>query len=997
MSFVADLHIHSKYSRATSRECDVNGLAWWGARKGITVIGTGDFTHPAYFEELSDALVPAEPGLYRLAPDAEGALLDTLPASCRKPVRFMLSVEISTIYKRDDKTRKVHHLIYMPDLEAAGRFNKRLGSIGNIRSDGRPILGLDSRHLLEVALEASPDSFLVPAHIWTPWFAVLGSQSGFDLVDDCYADLAHHVFAVETGLSSDPSMNRRVSSLDRFQLVSNSDAHSPGALAREATVFDTDISYFALRDAMRTGDGLVETLEFFPEEGKYHLDGHRKCGVRWEPRVTQAHDDICEVCDKPVTVGVAHRVEELADRDEHDPLVTQTPFTSFIQLSELIGEVHGVGAKSKRVAQDVARLVERFGPELDILRTLPIDELATAASPLVAEAISRVREGRVIREGGFDGEYGTIRVFEPGEIERRRVTSVLFEIPTVGSEAPRVRKAGGLPGIADVVDIRGTQALHPSIDGPDAGQLVAGDALDGPVLITAGPGSGKTRTLVERFNRIVDRGVDPTTCLAITFTRRARDELRERLQHPVVVKTFHGFGFDIVREHHEVFGLPADFRILGEQERLELLDNDRSRAKTVSKQKRERGDIDESYEAAVRARGAVDLDDLLVLPVQLFSEHPDLGATVRERWQYVAVDEYQDVERVQYELLQLITSPSSNICVVGDPDQAIYGFRGSSVEHFLTFRDQFDAQQVTLERNYRSAPPIVRTALQLIAPGSLVPERALVAMQPASSGSPTVAFHHTPDGQSEAAFVASTIESLMGGTTLHAFDSGRAATSPSGFNFGFSDFAVLARTDKQMQPLLDAFHHAGIPAQKRAHTPLAQHAGVAALVAALRDIGDHSADTTLQLVSEVLPSLDDVDRFEVLELVTKLAEQHPHNINDFLNEIALGAEIDTWDARADRVSLLTLHASKGLEFPVVFVVGVDDGMLPLRFGSAPISAEHTAEERRLLFVGMTRARSHLHLSTRTQHPSPFLESIEKNMLSVTRAKPRPNSRQLKLL
>ena len=304
MRFHADLHIHSKHSRATSRDCDLEHLAYWARKKGIAVVGTGDFTHPAWLAELKQKLVPAEPGLFRLQDEITRAVDSTLPPACAGATRFMLSVEISTIYKKGELTRKIHHLIYVPDFAAAERVAARLARIGNIASDGRPILGLDSRHLLEIVLEASPDAYLVPAHIWTPWFAVLGSRSGFDSVAECYGDLADHVFAVETGLSSDPAMNWRISSLDRYRLVSNSDAHSPAKLGREATLFDTDLDYFALRRALESGAGYVGTVEFFPEEGKYHLDGHRKCGVRLSPEETKAHGGRCPVCGQPVTVGV---------------------------------------------------------------------------------------------------------------------------------------------------------------------------------------------------------------------------------------------------------------------------------------------------------------------------------------------------------------------------------------------------------------------------------------------------------------------------------------------------------------------------------------------------------------------------------------------------------------------------------------------------------------------------------------------------------------------
>ncbi len=317
MRFYADLHIHSKYSRATSKNSDLENLAFWGRKKGISVIGTGDFTHPAWISEIKEKLVPAEPGLFRLKDEIDKEVAARLPASCRGTTRFMLSVEISTIYKKGEKTRKIHHLIYAPTIEQVESINGKLAKIGNIRSDGRPILGLDSRHLLEIVLETGEDCYLVPAHIWTPWFAVLGSKSGFDSIGACYGDLAEHIFAVETGLSSDPEMNWRVSDLDRYRLVSNSDAHSPPKLGREACVFETDLDYFAMRRALETGQGYRGTVEFFPEEGKYHLDGHRKCGVRMSPAESRAHNGLCPVCRKPLTLGVLYRVEELADRAEN--------------------------------------------------------------------------------------------------------------------------------------------------------------------------------------------------------------------------------------------------------------------------------------------------------------------------------------------------------------------------------------------------------------------------------------------------------------------------------------------------------------------------------------------------------------------------------------------------------------------------------------------------------------------------------------------------------
>ncbi|MGD0068403.1 MAG: endonuclease Q family protein [Streptosporangiaceae bacterium] len=431
--FIADLHIHSKYSRACSKDCDIEHLSWWALRKGLTVLGTGDFTHPAWSAELKDTLVPAEPGLFRIRPDLEQRLIRDTPGSCAGPVRFLLSVEISTIYRRDDRTRKVHHLLYAPSFEAADKITESLAKIGNLASDGRPILGLDSRDLLEITLAAGPGCYLVPAHVWTPWFAVLGSKSGFDQVRDCYADLADHIFAVETGLSSDPPMNWSCSSLDGYRLVSNSDAHSPPMLGREATVFDTELDYFAMASALKTGHGLDGTLEFFPEEGKYHLDGHRKCDTRFDPERTRQLDKTCPVCGKPLTVGVLHRVAELADRPPGFRPPGRAGFTSLVQLPEIMSEILGPGPKSKKVGGEVARLVDALGPELTILRDVPLDDLRLVGGSRLSEAIARLRRGEVIRDAGYDGEYGTIRLFKPDE----RNEPALFSLPNpLASLAP---------------------------------------------------------------------------------------------------------------------------------------------------------------------------------------------------------------------------------------------------------------------------------------------------------------------------------------------------------------------------------------------------------------------------------------------------------------------------------------------------------------------------------------------------------------------------------
>lgn len=411
--YVADLHIHSRFSRATSRDCDAPHLDWWARRKGIRLVGTGDFTHPAWRSELKEQLVPAGDGVYTLREALR------LPDSMQgETPYFVVTGEISSIYKRGGRTRKVHNVILLPSLEAADELAARLEAIGNIRSDGRPILGLDSRDLLELTLEACPDAEFIPAHIWTPHFSMFGAFSGFDTMEECFADLTPHIHAVETGLSSDPPMNWRVSQLDGLTLVSHSDAHSPSKLGREANLLETALSYSALTHAIRTGEGFLGTVEFFPEEGKYHLDGHRNCGVCLTPAETAAREGLCPVCGKKLTIGVEHRVEELADRPEGFRPENAKPFESLAPLPEVIAASTGASAAGKKVMEQYERLLHELGPEFHILRQSPIEEIERLAGPCVAEGVRRLRKGQVERRPGFDGEYGTISLLTPAEIEQ---------------------------------------------------------------------------------------------------------------------------------------------------------------------------------------------------------------------------------------------------------------------------------------------------------------------------------------------------------------------------------------------------------------------------------------------------------------------------------------------------------------------------------------------------------------------------------------------------
>jgi DNA helicase-2/ATP-dependent DNA helicase PcrA len=922
---IADLHLHSRFSRATSRDLDFGSLYRAALEKGITIVGTGDVTHPGLMTEIETSLEPAEEGLFRLRPELAGAAEEGLPGACGGEVRFVLQVEISNIYKKDGKVRKNHNLVFLPSLEAARRFTDRLATIGNLASDGRPILGLDARDLLEITLETDPLAFLIPAHIWTPWFSMLGSKSGFDSLEECFGDLAGFIFAAETGLSSDPPMNWRVSGLDRLTLVSNSDAHSTRTVGREANLLDIELGYEPLYRALASGEGFLGTIEFYPEEGKYHLDGHRKCGVRLEPEETRRLDGRCPKCGGLITVGVMSRVLELADRDEGARPEGMAEFERLVPLDETVSQVLGVGATSKRVRTQVCRLLSELGPEVVILRDLPLEDVARVAGPVLAEAVRRVRTGELMIAAGYDGEFGTVEVFAPGE--RDRFAGQLAFFPTTPTTAEPPPKAASRPATRSVP--RRPTGRHGTTAGPgvelDEDQRAAVEA-PGPLLIVAGPGTGKTRTLVERIAfQVQSGGTDPAKVLAIAFTNQAANELASRILRQVpgatdtapLVTTFHSLGLamlieltgtrpEVVDDHGRVEIVrqaanhqPSEREVRDLVTRISLAKQSCDPWQVMTEEPQLLSVISR-YQDLLEERQAVDVDDLVLRPYQLLATDPMAGSRLATRWSSICVDEYQDVNDVQAALVGLLSPDGRSVCAIGDPDQAIYGFRGARPGHFKRFSDTYpETTTVRLRTSYRLTNEIMSSAQSLVS--------GRHDLRATTSG-PKVEVVPCTTPASEAEQIVIRLERILGGSSHFALDSGRADDAEAG-DVGFGDVAVLSRTRAQHKEIREALDRSGIPC----HT---------------------------------------------------VGEDEVH------------------DPRSQKVAVMTMHAAKGREFEVVFVTGVERGLMPLeREGTTT----DPGEERRLLYVAMTRARRVLVLSWARRRtlwgrrlpgaPSPFLAEL----------------------
>ncbi len=1078
MRYVADLHIHSHYSIATSKHADPEHLFAAAVAKGITLLGTGDLTHPGWRAELAEKLTPDDDtGLLRLRPDLERQLRKTLPGACAAAtVRFVLSGEISSIYKKDGRVRKVHNVVLLPSLAAAERLSAKLEEVGNIRSDGRPILGLDCRELLAMTLESNPEACFIPAHIWTPHFSVFGSRSGFDTLEHCYGDLTGQICAVETGLSSDPAMNWRVSALDNFTLVSNSDAHSPEKLAREANLIEGEFSYQGLIGALKgsPGNQFLGTVEFYPEEGKYHYDGHRVCNVRLSPEQAAPHKGRCPVCGGRLTEGVLARVERLADRPDGARPGSAKDFQRLIPLSEVIAESLGAGPATKKVRAQRDSLLRNVGSELHILRTAALEQVVRTGGELIAEAVRRNREGEVKIEPGYDGQYGTVKIFEAGERQTSSGQMFFFDSNEFEKTKPEAVKIplrtheplpipDPKPGIAPSPATKIPATIKISGIALNEDQAAAASSGHTPLAVIAGPGTGKTRCLSARAAWLVnERGVEPSNVLALTFTNRAAAEMRRRItglpggetpaKIPVRAMTLHRFCLDFITR-----ATGRAVSVADETDRAVLLlragggNETAGRLREISEaisRARARGQSADDYSGSedirrawtayrnlCRRLGVLDYDDLIAEATALLKSDNTLRANTVKNLEHLLVDEFQDLNPAQYGLLRLLLPGSgAGLFVIGDPNQSIYAFRGADSGIFGSLGADYPGLHLLrLERGYRVPAGIADAAEAVIAPVSGEQSAPPV---PVGAAFEPVRMIRAVSETSEALAIVREIGSLAGGTgMLEAHGQRRSVASDSAQElFSFAEMAVIARTAALLGTLEAALVTEGIPCRLRGGRSFLTHPlarGCAGWLRLLINPGDtlraleamglagldveggfllelrdraietgrpllellkhrisrevplsdaarpaagflaahdtfrrRTADSApVEILDEIIKTFVPTDKRGIIELghLRSAAEAHP-TVAAFAGRLTLARQADierrSGSGSPEAVTLMTMHAAKGLEFPVVFVAAAERELVP--FTLRPGDPD---EERRLLYVAMTRAAGRLYLTS----------------------------------
>ncbi|MCG8570470.1 MAG: UvrD-helicase domain-containing protein [Spirochaetes bacterium] len=1047
MEYIADFHIHSHFSRATSKQLTPEYLDYWAKIKGITLIGTGDFTHPGWLAELKEKLEPAENGLFRLKKDYQIKTTNLIPQN--QSVRFLLTAEISNIYKKNEKVRKIHNVIFAPDFETVENIQHKLQQNQfNITSDGRPILGLDARNLLELLLEINEQIYFVPAHIWTPWFSMLGEKSGFNSIEECFEDLSSHIHTIETGLSSDPPMNWLCSQLDKVTLISNSDAHSPDKLGRNANMFSTELSYPAVISALKAGnsDEFLGTIELFPQEGKYHYDGHRKCGICWDPLQTLKNNQICPICGKKVVIGVLNRVMEIADRSDPLERPNRIPFQYIIPLKEILAEIYGVGEKSKKVAAHYESLIAGLGSELDILLNKSLEQIQQLGGEQLSTAVRRMRNKQVILQPGYDGEYGRITLFKENEDKNNQYQDSLFsdliEQPVDNPESLplfhfnlaeyRLLKAENNEKQQD--QDRNEQKNHSTELNEE--QTKAVQYIDGPSLILAGPGTGKTRTLVDKvFYLIKEKEVPAEKILAVTFTNKASLEMEERvkkylnLEQLPSIHTFHSLGYQILKKEWKKINRRENWSIINENQRIDQLkDLNLSKkwltialqgickVKQYIKTAQDLADekarvIFQYYQKQLQKINAFDLDDLLYQTITLLKENADLLQYYQEKFQWILVDEYQDINYAQYQLIKLLSKKENHrLCVIGDPNQAIYSFRGSDIRFINQFITDYPGAKIfQLKTSYRCTNKILSASSNIL---NLQKDQILSGLEEGVK----IKIIPCQTDKSEAEYIARQIEKLVGGMSFFTFDSNISSGHDTVQLTSLNQCAILCRLKNQMSTIKKALIDHHIPCQIIGDTSIFQNEPALSVINTLQLYTNPENPLLLQyfhtnnnypVAKELLESFknnvdltamikESFNQFNnnpsqndqvVCESLLYLANHCNNDLNRFIQYTDLASGVDTPDTQSEKIKIMTIHAAKGLEFDCVFVAGCEEGLLPYTLFDK--EQNKRAEEKRLLYVAMTRAKNELYLThaqkrtlfNRTLHlnRSTFLDQIEKDL------------------
>jgi DNA helicase-2/ATP-dependent DNA helicase PcrA len=1036
MKFYGDFHLHSYLSRATSKNLTLEYLESWAKIKGITVVGTADITHPEWLAEMQKKLEPAEPGLFTLKkeyslPIEFGFKNSKSPDSLQnREVRFILTGEISNIYKQDEKTRKARNLIFLPDFESVEKFQNTLKHQNtNITSDGCPNLKTRVRDTLETMLSINSDSFLVPTDIWTHKGALLGPPSGFERIPDAFGDLAPHIKAIEIGIGSDPPMNWMCSHLDQYTLTANSDAHSPEKLGRNANIFNTELSFNHIIQAMSDGNGKTfeGTINLYPQDGKYHSDGHRKCNILWSPLETLKHNGICTECGKPVTIGIVNRIAELSDRESITERPQRLPFFPIIPLREIIAEILQVGESSQKVTKAYQETIQKLGPELDILLNVNVEEMDTVNN-LLGEAIRRMRNREVQISPGYDGEYGVIKVFQEQEKTHLGSQNSLFETKRENTDAlihPLIdfdlskyqelknfqKKTQTYREPKEKNTTTKTSALTPE-------QNQAAQHKNGPCIIVGGPGTGKTRVLIHRIKNLEQSGIKPENIIAITETNQAARSMQKQIQtlqnglhlhSPDLIPTictFQSLGLQILKQYPHSQKRTSHFSIINEDEKQNILkthlhiqesdlmywSQQISNAKQNQIYEHDIDDLEfktifEKYEFILQNLNVFDTDDLLYKTIDILQNNEEIQQEYQKKWKYWLIEGLKESHSIQYNIIRtLCPQKNANLCIIGNSQiiKKVKKEYPNITKYKLTHSHRCPETVLNAWANVLNYPRI-----------------------PGNRPSVKINLTQTQNDEEEAKYIVQKIRELIGGKSFWSLEHNVETAETHTLVQDVQDIAILIRKESQRPILEQTLTKNHIPFQSIAKIPFYQHKPISTILDIFKFIQNEKniflqkkitlykdrlytikqKSTVAQTLSHIVLMLfrkENEIHKESIQRLIHLAEEFGNKSQEFIDYIDLGQGADTYQKNKS-VTIITLPQSKEFEFPAVFIAGCEEGILPDQNAQTNIK-----QERQLFSLGMTRTQKILFLSyannrevngyRHEQKPSRFLDKIPPHLI-----------------